>query len=66
MQIQFARELMEGLGLSSFRPMEHAQPLQQNISPALKAYRRKRQLAHRRARRQRMVNRAKGKAYRYG
>ena len=67
LQVQFARELMEGLGLATYRPTEGAQPLQPDpVDPALKAYRRKRQLAHRTARRQRMVNRAKGKAYRYG
>jgi len=64
MLIQFPQALMESLSL---QPFEEALPVQPApFDHALKAYRRKRQLAHRRSRRQRMINRAKGKAYRYG
>lgn len=51
-------KLLDNLGLSA-RPVEPAHglhPVGLNVDPVVKAKRRKRQLAHRRARTQRMIN----------
>jgi len=61
-KLTFAPGLMEALGLRA-KPVEAARPLRQEqpqIDPALKRYRRRRQVAHRRARTQRRINMANG------